>query len=74
MLELLGLSLILLQKLAVAAPSADAPVFFPVYWAFEGYPRIASDIKWGTPQQAAVPTIVDLGSANYWVSLVTTFK
>lgn len=70
MLQLLGLSIALLQTVAKATPAAStAPLFIPTYWEFAGYPRISSNISLGTPKQEAIPTIVDLGSSDYWVSI-----
>jgi len=54
-------------SLADAAATPATPPSFPIYYAYGGYPRVMANISYGTPKQAPIPTVIDLGSANYWV-------
>lgn len=65
---------LLLSLLAASATAAPAPPTYqqpsqaiPLHYNYGGYPRIETDVTWGTPAQAYVPTIFDTGSSSFWV-------
>ncbi|GME36997.1 Peptidase A1 [Neofusicoccum parvum] len=62
--------LLLLPVLAAAAPTArqaQTPKILPLSYKYGGYPKVSTDIVYGTPGQTPIETVVDLGSANFWV-------
>ncbi|KAI1342493.1 aspartic peptidase domain-containing protein [Xylariaceae sp. FL0016] len=46
--------------------ATNSPVFFPIKYPYNGYPKVYTDITFGTPGQTPVQAVVDLGSANFW--------
>lgn len=50
---------------AVLPVSKTAPQI-PIHYAYGGYPRIQTNISWGTPAQAPIPAIFDTGSVAFW--------
>lgn len=63
--------LLFLPAIAAAAPAArqaQAPAILPLSYKYGGYPKVSTDIVWGTPGQEPIETVVDLGSADFWVS------
>ncbi|KAF2144369.1 uncharacterized protein K452DRAFT_284686 [Aplosporella prunicola CBS 121167] len=64
--------LLLLPGLAAAAPAAAAAKaaslpMLPLAYSYGGYPKISTNISWGNPPQEPINTVVDLGSADFWV-------
>lgn len=62
--------LLFLPAIAAAAPAArqaQAPAILPLSYKYGGYPKVSTDIVWGTPGQEPIETVVDLGSADFWV-------
>lgn len=69
--------LLLLPVLAAAAPTArqaQTPKILPLSYKYGGYPKVSTDIVYGTPGQTPIETVVDLGSANFWVSWTRHLK
>ncbi|KAF2143519.1 uncharacterized protein K452DRAFT_297243 [Aplosporella prunicola CBS 121167] len=46
--------------------AASLPML-PLNYKYGGYPKISADIKLGEPAQHVIETVVDLGSADFWV-------
>ncbi|KAI0470503.1 aspartic peptidase domain-containing protein [Xylariaceae sp. FL0804] len=44
----------------------NSPVFFPLKYPYNGYPKVYTEITFGTPGQTPIQAVVDLGSANFW--------
>lgn len=68
--------LLLLPALAAAAPAArqaQTPAIMPLSYKYGGYPKVSTDIVYGTPGQAPIETVIDTGSANFWVSSINPF-
>lgn len=69
---------ILLSLLAVSSAAQPTkrqdgkPVFMPLKYPYNGYPKVYADIYFGTPEQTPIETVVDLGSADYWVRPANT--
>ncbi|KAK0662751.1 hypothetical protein DIS24_g1642 [Lasiodiplodia hormozganensis] len=62
--------LLFLPALAAAAPAArqaQTPAIMPLSYKYGGYPKVSTDIVYGTPGQAPIETVIDTGSANFWV-------
>ncbi|KAF9639215.1 putative peptidase a1 protein [Lasiodiplodia theobromae] len=67
---MLPILLSLLAASSVAQPTKrqdGKPVFMPLKYPYNGYPKVYADIYFGTPEQTPIETVVDLGSADYWV-------
>nr|POE86536.1 hypothetical protein CFP56_46720 [Quercus suber] len=61
-----SLLLVLLASTATALPATSCPPAVPITYSYGGYPRIQTDITWGTPAQRGIPTIFDTGSVGFW--------
>lgn len=46
---------------------ASNPVFMPIKYPYNGYPKVYADLCFGTPAQTAIEAVVDLGSSDFWV-------
>lgn len=66
-MEALILSLLASSAVAAPAPLSSQPLAIPITYAYGGYPRIETNITWGTPAQPQIPTIFDTGSSSFWV-------
>ncbi|KAL1640653.1 hypothetical protein SLS58_006667 [Diplodia intermedia] len=67
---MLSILLSLLAASSAAQPTKrqdGKPVFMPLKYPYNGYPKVYADIYIGTPEQKPIETVVDLGSADYWV-------
>ncbi|OMP82722.1 Candidapepsin-2 [Diplodia seriata] len=67
---MLPILLSLLAASSAAQPTKrqdGKPVFMPLKYPYNGYPKVYADIYIGTPEQTPIETVVDLGSADYWV-------
>ncbi|GME27398.1 Peptidase A1 [Neofusicoccum parvum] len=67
---MLPILLSLLAASSAAQPTKrqdGKPVFMPLKYPYNGYPKVYADIYFGTPAQTPIETVVDLGSADYWV-------
>lgn len=51
---------------ASALPVSKTAPQMPLYYEYGGYPRIQTNISWGTPAQAPIPVIFDTGSVAFW--------
>ncbi|KAL1619364.1 hypothetical protein SLS54_006641 [Diplodia seriata] len=62
--------LLFLPALAAAAPAArqaQTPAIMPLSYKYGGYPKVSTDLVYGTPGQTPIETVVDTGSADFWV-------
>ncbi|OJD30751.1 peptidase a1 protein [Diplodia corticola] len=67
---MLPILLSLLAASSAAQPTKrqdGKPVFMPLKYPYNGYPKVYADIYLGTPEQTPIETVVDLGSSDYWV-------
>lgn len=66
-METLLLSLLAASAVAAPAPSSSQPLAIPLHYSYGGYPRIETNLTWGSPAQIQIPTIFDTGSSDFWV-------
>ncbi|KAF2148004.1 acid protease [Myriangium duriaei CBS 260.36] len=64
-------SVLFFSALAAAAPATQSTgssyLAIPAHFKYGNYPRITADLLWGSPAQKPVETIMDTGSAGFWV-------